>query len=113
MEGLGVSCLGLRLLPSGQTTNGGTWLNIEAEASFIGKARCHIGGRVLTVSSIMIFTQFQGRGYGRKTIDSLKRQFAVIIAERVRPSAVGFWQKMGFKPRPDGNWEFRKRNRRA
>jgi len=26
---------------------------------------------------------------------------------------VGFWQRMGFKPRPDGNWEFRKRNRRA
>lgn len=108
-----MSCLGLRLLPSGQTTDGGTWLNIEAEASFIGKARCHIQGRVLSVASIMIFTQFQRRGYGRKTIDSLKQQFPVIIAERVRPSAVGFWQRMGFKPRPDGNWEFRKRNRRA
>ena len=105
-----MSCSHLRVLPGGRTTDGGRWLNIEAGAAYVGKARCRMGDDLLTLYSIMIFTQFQGRGYGRQTVDLLKQQFAVIVADRVRHSAVGFWRSMGFRERPDGNWEYRRRS---
>lgn len=32
----------------------------------------------------------------------------LIVADRVRFAARGFWQKLGFIDRGDGNWEFRR-----
>jgi len=56
----------------------------------------------------MVFTEFRGRGYGRTAIDLFKDQYAVIVADRVRHRAIGFWTKMGFTQRQDGNWEYRR-----
>lgn len=96
----------LKVSPCGETTTGAKWVNIAAGSAYVGKARCRTDGSVLTVYSIMIFTQFQGRGYGRQTINLLKHQFPVIVADRVRPTAVGFWRRMGFRQRSDGSWEY-------
>lgn len=82
------------------------WINIQSESARVGKVRYALADGVLTVYSIMIFPEFQGRGYGRQTIEMLKHQYAVVVADRVRPSARDFWRKMGFTGRPDGSWAY-------
>ena len=72
------------------------WMNIDCGAVRVGKVRGLIGGKVLTIHSINIFPEFEGHGYGRKTIEMFKGSFDAIIADRVRYTAIGFWEKMGF-----------------
>jgi hypothetical protein len=38
----------------------------------------------------------------------LKARYNVLVADRVRFTARDFWEKMGFKEGPDGNWEYHK-----
>jgi hypothetical protein len=33
----------------------------------------------------------------------------MIVADRVRPTAIGFWEKMGFVSRGDGSYVFMKK----
>ena len=73
-----------------------------------GNVRCRFMMKKVVVYSIQVFPEFQGNGYGAATIDMLKSRFSVIVADRVRFNAREFWQRMGFKELPDGNWEFRR-----
>jgi ribosomal protein S18 acetylase RimI-like enzyme len=85
------------------------WLNIDCGPVRVGKVRGLINGRALTICSINIFPEFEGRGYAKKTIEMFKESFDTIVADRVRYTAVGFWVKMGFTRREDGNYVYHKR----
>ncbi|MBC8520402.1 MAG: hypothetical protein H8D26_00195 [Methanomicrobia archaeon] len=85
------------------------WLNIDCGATRVGKVRGLINGRTLTICSINIFPEFEGRGYGRKTVEMFKESFDTIIADRVRYKAIGFWVKMGFTDRGGGSFVYHKK----
>jgi len=63
-----------------------------------------IQGRRLTIHSINIFPEFERHGYGKKTVEMFQAAFDTIVADRVRQTATGFWEKMGFDP--DGNGQY-------
>ncbi len=99
--------LSFKLLPPVQGSKH-RWLNIDRKGIRVGKARGSINGNVLTIYSIIIFPEFEGKNYGRKTIEVFKEHYDTIIADRVRPKATGFWEKMGFVNQGDGSYIFRK-----
>jgi ribosomal protein S18 acetylase RimI-like enzyme len=72
------------------------WANFEREHDRIGKARLRTGDDIAYIYSIMIYTQYRGHGYASAFIRLLKREFTTIVADRVRPEAVGFWRRKGF-----------------
>ncbi len=74
----------------------------------VGNVRCRFMGEKVIVYSIQVFPEYQGNDYATATIDMLKARFSVIVADRVRFTAREFWEKMGFTPLPDGNWEYRR-----
>ena len=84
------------------------WLNIECGATRVGKVRGLIDGRTLTIHSINIFPEFEGHGYGRKTIEIFKESFDAIIADRVRYTAIGFRVKVLFTDAGDGSYVHQK-----
>ncbi|MCD6570292.1 MAG: hypothetical protein J7L53_06275 [Deltaproteobacteria bacterium] len=86
-----------------------SWINIEMDDVRIGKMRAKVVGRALIVQSITIFSEFQRRGFAKEVIDYYKGKYKVIIADRVRPTARIFWEKMRFVDSKDGNcvWERR------
>lgn len=85
------------------------WMNIDLGTTRVGKVRGLIDGKTLTIHSINIFPVFERNGYARETIDMFKKSFNVIIANRVRYSAIGFWQKMGFNNDGDGNYIWKRK----
>ena len=85
------------------------WMNIFLYSNFIGKIRGKVNGKNLTIYTIMVFPEFQGHGYGEQVIDFLKKKFETIAADRVRFSAIGFWEKMGFEKISEGSFEYRKK----
>lgn len=92
------------------------WADISFEDNRIGKARCKLGapsasssGKTIIIYSINIYPEWAGHGYGREFVDYCKLHFDVIVADRVRHSAIGFWETMGFVDNHDGNWVYRKR----
>ena len=82
------------------------WLNIDRNGQRVGKVRGRIDGSILTIHSIIIFPEFEGRGYGRRTIEMFQSHFTIIVADRVRPNARGFWERMGFCSRDDGCYAY-------
>ena len=74
------------------------WSNIEYKTSRIGKLRTRRHNDALTIFSIQIFPEYQGHGFGTKTVEYLKRNYSTLIADHVRPTARTFWNKMGFQP---------------
>ena len=80
------------------------WFNIDRGTVRVGKLRGLVEPDRLTIHSIRIFPKFQGRGYGEAIIDLFKRRFDVIVADRVRPQARGFWEHEGFKSDGRGNY---------
>jgi len=82
-------------------------IDIDFPHARIGNVRCRFEGDTVIVFSIQIFPEFQGNGYGRETVNMLKERYRFIIADRVRFTARGFWNKMGFSELPDHNWEYR------
>jgi ribosomal protein S18 acetylase RimI-like enzyme len=93
------------LMPRDMQRSEYDWLNIDLGNSRVGKVRGYVKGTCLTICSIIIFPEFQRHGYARATIAMFKRHFDTIVADRVRFTAIGFWRKMGFLNRGDGNWE--------
>lgn len=83
-------------------------IDIDLTEARIGNVRCRFMGEKVVIYSIQVFPEFQRNGYATATIDMLKQRYAVIVADRVRFTARGFWEKMGFQPLADGNWEYRK-----
>ena len=64
-----------------------------------------ISGSHFTVFSINIYPEYKGRGYGKAFIEEMKSNYNIIIADRVRAMAIGFWEKVGFaKDGESGNW---------
>lgn len=102
--------LSFNLLPPTQSSDY-RWLNIDRNGQRVGKVRGRIDDNVLFVYSITIFPEFEGKNYGRKTIEVFKEQFNTIIADRVRPKAVGFWEKMGFVSNGDGSYIYQKKDK--
>ena len=84
------------------------WLNIDCGTVRVGKARGLINGKTLTICSINIFPEFEGHGYAARTIEMFKESFDVIIADRVRHTAIGFWVKMEFIDRENGSYVYRR-----
>jgi ribosomal protein S18 acetylase RimI-like enzyme len=82
-------------------------VDIDLPQVRVGNIRCWLGDDTATIFSIQIFPEYQRNGYGRDAVNMLKNRYTVLIADRVRFTARSFWEKMGFKPRDDGNWEFR------
>lgn len=96
------------LIPRGQQNPDFDWLNIDCGATRVGKARGLINDKVLTIHSINIFPEFEGRGYGKQTVEMFQAAFDMIVADRVRHTAIGFWEKMGFDRNNNGNYVWRK-----
>lgn len=84
------------------------WANITFGNDRVGKARCLIEKNTLVIYSINVYPEFSGHGYGKGFVEEAKKHFDTIIADRVRFSAIGFWEKMGFVDNNDGNWIYKK-----
>jgi GNAT superfamily N-acetyltransferase len=83
------------------------WANMDLNGERVGKARCRIEKDTLIIYSINIFPEYEGHGYGKFFVEESKKKFSVIIADRVRHTAVGFWEKLGFEDNHDGNYIWR------
>ncbi len=81
-------------------------IDLDLPHARVGTVRCLFLGEKVIVYSIRVFPEFEGNGYGRLTIEMLKSRFAVVVADRVRFTARGFWEKLGFQECPDHNWEY-------
>ena len=82
------------------------WVNIELGSTRVGKARIKRIYRRIIVKNITIFPEFEGRGFATQTVDLFKQMAREIIADRVRATARGFWEKMGFSDTGDGNYRW-------
>jgi hypothetical protein len=88
------------------------WVDISSGDTRVGKARCKrsipggTGKATLVIYSINIYPEWGAQGYGREFVDDCKLHYDIIIADRVRPTAIGFWQALGFCDNQDGNWVY-------
>jgi len=82
------------------------WADISSGSDRIGKARCRTERSTIIIYSINIYPEWEGHGYGREFVNYCKNHFQVVIADRVRHSAIGFWEAMGFCDNHDGNWSY-------
>jgi len=89
-------------------TSNYSWINFEVDNRRIGKARIYGLIKLLRVYSITIFPEFERNGYAQSVIDLFKEHYEVILADRVRNTAKGFWEKMGFVTDNSGNYIWRK-----
>jgi hypothetical protein len=100
--------LNFSLLSRNRKASRFNWINIDRGNFRVGKMRTEVRKNELIIYSINIFPDFEGHGYARKTIELLKGSFDLIIADRVRPKAIGFWKKMGFIFEKEGVYAYRK-----
>lgn len=91
------------------TTSGYLWINIEVGNTRIGKARICDLRKSLRIHSIVIFPEFERNGYAESVINHFKEQYEVIVADRVRNTAKGFWEKMNFIGDNSGNYIWKRR----
>ncbi|MBW2709847.1 MAG: hypothetical protein JRD04_11380 [Deltaproteobacteria bacterium] len=98
-----------KLIPREQQHSDYDWMSVDRGETRIGKVRGIIDGKNLTICSINIFPEFERHGYAKATIDMLKEYFDTIIADRVRYTAIGFWNKMAFTNKGNGSWVFGKK----
>ncbi len=97
----------IQFTPKEQQRSAYDWADISHGSDRVGKARCTIQDSTIIIYSINIYPTWEGHGYGREFVDYCKNHFQVVIADRVRPTAVGFWEAMGFSNDNDGNWSYR------
>lgn len=100
--------LEIEFLSRGEQHSDYDWANLTYDSDRVGKARCLIDGNTLVIYSINVYPEFEGRGFGKAFVDSAKKKYSVIVADRVRKTAIGFWEKTGFLPDGTGNWVWRK-----
>lgn len=80
------------------------WVNIERDGARVGKARIRkVYGKYI-IKTVNVYAQYERKGIARAFVDGLKAQARMIVAENVRPSARGFWVRMGFEDSRDGNY---------
>lgn len=80
------------------------WADISQDGQPVGKVRCQIVATVITIFSINIYPEWKGHGFGRGFVEYCKTNFPTVVADRVRPGAIGFWEAMGFHNNGDGSW---------
>lgn len=87
------------------------WANIQLGSQRVGKARCLLDNQndTVIIYSINVFQEYEGRGIGKEFVELCKKQFSTVIADRVRFTAIGFWEKLGFVHDQAGNWVFSKK----
>ena len=90
--------LALIQLPRSAALGEYDWFDVEQAGTQVGKSRCRIESGQFTVFSIMVYPEYEGRGYARAVIDHFKSGHPMIIADRVRFTARSFWLKVGFVP---------------
>lgn len=106
--------LSIEFLPTAQQHSQYDWVDISSGEDRVGKARCKrtvsagTGKATLIIYSINIYPEWAGHGFGREFVDYCKRDFERIVADRVRHSAIGFWEAVGFLDNHDGNWIYLK-----
>jgi len=100
--------LTFKLVERSQQHSGYDWMNIDCGPVRVGKVRGLIEDNHLTINSIYIFPEFEGNGYGARVVKMFQSKFNAITADRIRHTAKGFWQKMGFSDAHDGNYVWRK-----
>jgi GNAT superfamily N-acetyltransferase len=92
------------------------WVDMSCGGVRVGKARCRrdvpeaSGKTVFTIYSVNIYPEWAGHGYGREFVDYCKSHYEIVIADRVRQTAIGFWEAVGFRDNGDGNWVYRRDN---
>lgn len=84
------------------------WADISIGDQRVGKVRTQIDENTIVIYSINIYPEWAGHGYGKSFVDYCKEHYNKIVADRVRPSAIGFWEKVGFTNGNDGTWRFTK-----
>ncbi len=84
-------------LPRTEALGDYDWFDLEQAGTQVGKTRCRIEPGQFTVFSIMVYPEFEGQGLARVVIDHFKGEHALIVADRVRFTARGFWLKVGFR----------------
>ena len=88
------------------------WVNIELGGTRVGKARImKIYSRII-IKTITIFPEFQKRGYARRVVELFKETAREIVADRVRDTARGFWEHVGFSDMEDGTYKWVSARRR-
>ncbi len=88
-----------------------TWLNIEDQGRRLGKIRAHIDNQTLIIYSLSIFPEFQGNGCAQEAVKMFQQTYDQIIADTVRATARGFWEKMGFSDEKNGNYVWQQQSR--
>ena len=104
--------LTFKILSREQQHSAYDWLNVDCGSARVGKVRGLIDNKRLTINSIYIFPEFEGNGYGEEVVKMFKSKFDTIVADRVRHTAIGFWERMGFKDSCDGNYVWNRRPRK-
>jgi histidinol-phosphate/aromatic aminotransferase/cobyric acid decarboxylase-like protein len=84
------------------------WVDISVGENRVGKARCMIDKSTITIHTINIYSEYEGRGYGREFVKYYKDHYLIVVADRVRPVSIGFWKTMGFVDNKDGCWVYLK-----
>jgi len=91
------------------------FVNFEIDGMRIGKSRCKIyklseeaEKAVIIIYNINIYPEWQNRGYGKQFVIYCKCRYATVIADRVRPTAIGFWKAMEFYDDKNGNYIYNK-----
>ena len=105
-----------KLIIREQTINQGDpgycWLNIELGGIRVGKAGVERTHSRVIIKSINIFPEFERHGFARQTVMLFTQTGKEIIADRVRNTARGFWEHMGFSDTGDGNYRWFYKRRR-
>lgn len=84
------------------------WFDIDLGSSQVGKARCRVEADRLTIFSIMIYPEFERKGFARAVVEHFKLRSDHIIADRVHATARDFWTKLGFLPEGEDNYVWRR-----
>jgi hypothetical protein len=84
------------------------WFEIDFAGTQVGKSRCRVEPDRLTVLSIMIYPEFERKGFATAVVDQFKKEREVIVADRVRFTARGFWTKLGFAAESEDRYVWRR-----
>lgn len=100
--------LTITFVPKKQQHSQYDWADIVNESDRVGKSRCLIQNDTIYIYSLNIYPEWEGRGYGREFVEYCKGHYQIVIANRVRYNAIGFWETMGFCNDNNGNWSYRR-----
>jgi chemotaxis protein methyltransferase CheR len=85
-----------------------TWLNLEDQGGRVGKLRVRADAETLTIYSLTIYPEFQGRGCASEVVGLFQETYREIVADKVRATARGFWEKLGFNEVHNGDYIWRR-----